>query len=426
MLRRAIREANTDPKGPTHVDIPRDFLYESVEVEMWPSSAYQPSNRILPDNEAIGRVSELLAHSKSPAIIAGGGVVWSNAEREVCEAARLLSAPIATTYGHNDAVSNDFPLFVGSLGRGGSKAAMRLLAKADVILAVGTRLDPFTVIPYYGFSYMPKDAKIIQVDVDPRQIGRNFPCEIGIVSDANCFLERLNQSLKNSSSKRQGWIDEIEKEKKEWVTELEQSVSMESSPMLTERAYKVLRDNLPDNVIVTTDVGSTPSFAYSVLRYKFSHLLAPLGLGGVGFALPAALGAKLARPEEKVVALLGDGAFTMEMNNLLTAKEYGIAVTAIVFNNKAWGAEKANQLHFYESRFMGTNLESDPQISSIAKALGVASATVETPEELTRALREALAGQQSYVIEVMIDRTSFPLPARRDALKKPARRIYLR
>lgn len=425
-VRRAFREATSPPYGPTFIDVPRDFLYEFLPFDLWDRAEYRPTPATAPPREAVRDVTERLRRAERPVIVAGGGVTWGDATAALADVAERLGAPIVTTYGHNDAASYDFPLTLGSLGRGGSKAAMQATQAADVVLAIGTRLDRFTFLPYYGFGYFPEKAQLIQVDVDPKQVGRNYPVAAGIVADARLFAEQVLDELGDwrtpEAEVRTSRITDL---RREWEAELRSMTTPNGTYRpRTEAVYGVLRDVLPSDSIVTTDIGSTPSFAYSVLRYRQPRsLIPPLGLGGVGFSLPAAVGAKLAAPDRPVAALMGDGAFTMALPALFTAVEQDLDMTAIVMDNDAWGAEKANQLHFYESNFVGTNLD-NPKLAAVAEAMGAHAVCVEDLPDVEDAVRRAIAAPGPSVVQIKVDPESFPLPARRDALKKPVRGVY--
>lgn len=423
-LRRAVREACTPPMGPTFLDIPRDYLYEVIDVEMRDLGHDRVSTRVCPDESVLEEVLRLIGQSKRPILLVGGGVVWGSAADAVCRLADTMSAPICTSYGHNDAVPNSFRLYLGSLGRGGSKAAMRALAEADLILAVGTRMDPFTFLPYYGFSYFPTDAPVVQVDVDGTHIGRTVPITLGLVCDARGFVDALLHRLRAEKSRPQ-WLDRCVEWKGQWLSELEGAVNNQASPAQLEAIYAALNAVMKQGTIVTADIGSTPSYVYSMLNFELpGTLITPLRLGGVGFSIPAALGSKLARPDMPVVALLGDGAFTMEISSLITAVEYGINIVAIVFDNSAWGAEKANQQHFYERRYVGTNL-SNPDLLALAKALGADAYSVSSVRDFVDVFQGTGSAERPTVIHVSVDPERFPLPARRDALRVATRKIYV-
>lgn len=424
MIATAIRLAATPIFGPTHVDIPRDFLYELVEYDR--GEDVIPATSVFPDKESIKLATDIILSSRRPIIVAGGGVILDDASIYVESLSELLGAPICATYTHNDAVRNDYPLMTGTLGRAGSKAAMEAYRRADCIIALGTRLDDFTFVPYYGFEYRNSSAKVIHVDLNPMNIGRSVKVTIGIASSVKGFLIQLLEELKGRGLKpNTEYTREIQELVALWEKEVMSDDQVEKSDTFTIRtAYKVIKDLFPRNSIITTDIGASPSYAYTLLKYYEPRtLLAPGPLGGVGFSIPAAMGAKIARPDKQVFALLGDGAFTMELPALITAVEYGIPIKAVVFDNSAWGAEKANQQFFYSSRFIGTNLR-NPDLESVAKSIGVHTVTVDSSETLLTGFKELKESEHPSVLLVRIDPNWFPLPARRDALRKPSRGLF--
>ncbi len=424
-IQQAVRIALTPPFGPTFVDIPRDFLYELADVDIRPRDLIVAPVRGVPAAEDVQAVRALLERSAFPIILVGGGVAWADAQSPVERLAEILHAPICTTYGHNDAVASDHPWYLGSLGRGGSKAAMEAFRRADVVLALGTRLDPFSFLPYYGEGYFPAEARIVQVNNNGLDIGRTYRIDRGIVADVGQFAQALGVVLRGMTVHSQYTLEQVGAWTSQWREELAGNAAWSGGLLTMEAAYQALARVLPADAIRTVDIGSSPSFAYSMLPYAGPvTLIPPLGLGGVGFSLPAALGAKLARPERAVVALMGDGAFSMSIAALFTAVEHRIPVTAVVFDNQAWGAEKANQQYFYDARYVGTNLTTHDLVA-VAAAIGVDAVTAETPDSVADALRHALAApHETHVIRIPVDPERFPLPARRDALKKPVRRLY--
>ena len=427
IIQQAFREAWSPPTGPTFVDIPRDFLYEIISAHRRGPDVLLGPSVVGTDDNTVNDVGELLIRSERPVILAGRGVVWARASEAVIGLAEAVSAPIVTSYGHNDAVPNGHPLYMGSLGRGGSQAAMRITAETDLLLALGTRLDSFGFVPYYGFEYFPSSAAIVQVDVDASQIGRFYPANVGVVCDVLSFVDALSKIAANRRQSRSRWMERGQQLKQEWKLDLAKSITPEARPVQLEAAYAVLDEFVDDQTIVAIDVGSTPSYSYARLNYaRPGTFLSPLRAGGVGFALPAAIGAKVAEPDSKVIAILGDGAFTMELSNLITATEYELPIIGLVFDNAAWGAEKANQQYYCESRYVGSLLK-NPELVSVAEALGARAYLASSTGELQRALRSAIdeaRSMRSSIIVVPVDPDRYPLPARRDVLRKPERGLY--
>lgn len=414
--------------GPVQVDVPRDYLYEEVNCEILEPERYRVAARGAGDEAALDRAAEVLAGAGNPAIIAGAGVVDSAGVDEVRRLARLLSAPVATTYLHTDAYPSRDELAVGPIGYQGSKAAMGLLSKADVILVIGSRLSGFGTLPQYGFDYFPKSATIIQIDLDPRQLGRAKPIGVGIIGDAKAaagaladrLAARLGDAPPNAARLRA-----IAEAKRAWADELDSWSSSDATPISPRRALKELTAALSDDTIVTSDIGNICSVANAYVRFDEARSYLPaLGFGNCGFAFPAALGAKVAAPERPVVAIVGDGAWGMSLHEVMTAVEEDLPVVACVFNNMQWGAEKKNQIDFYCERCVGGDIGRGCggfDFAAIATAMGANGVRVTDPADLREAYASALASGRPSVVEVMVDPQELAEPFRRDALAYPKR-----
>ena len=428
-FRTAFRIALSE-RGPVQVDIPRDFFYGEGDFEILEPHRYRTSKHGAGDEGALDRAAELLAGARSPVVISGMGAIEAGAIDDVRQLAELLDAPVATSYLHNDAFPDAHELAVGPIGYQGSKAAMRLLSEADVVFAVGTRLSVFGTLPQYGFDYFPRDAKIVQIDIDHRQLGRKWPIEVGVIGDAGAatraILARLSardgQPAPSEEARRR-----IAEAKRAWEDDLASQSSGTETPIAPRRALMELRNALPEDAIVTTDIGNVCSAANAYLRFQQPRkFLAALTFGNCGFAYPAALGAKLARPQDPVAAVVGDGAWGMSLHEVMTAVEEGLPVAALVFNNQQWGAEKRNQVDFYDNRFVGTNIGHDRggfDFAGIARAMGARGVRISEPDELADGYREALATDEPTVLEIMVDPEQLVEPFRRDALQKPVRHL---
>lgn len=420
--------AMTTPRGPTHIDVPRDFLYEIVDYEGLNTDFYIDNFESILSVEVLKQIEELLKGSDKTVLIAGGACNNENISKRLIEFSKRLSIPICSTYGHNDVVQSDYPLMLGSIGRGGSEAAMNAVKEADLLLCIGTRLDEFTFLPYYGFSYFPKEAKIVQFTANPEHLGRSYQITLGVlcnaVSAVRALVDVANNISINDGTKNERF-QKFSNEKRIWeekITKREQNSN--DHEIEIKDVYLYLRENIPHDAIVTVDIGSSPSFSYSLLKFYYNRTFMPPGpLGGVGFSIPAAIGAGIARNGEPPYALLGDGAFTMELSALMTAVEYKIPLNVVVFDNSAWGAEKANQQYFYDSRFIGTNLN-NPDLVTVSKSLGAYSKMVEDYNELDKTMKDVFSNKGVNVVVVKVDPLKLPLPARRDALQKPFRGIY--
>lgn len=426
---RAAFRAAYGLRGPVQVDIPRDFFYGESDCEILQPGQYRAPTRTVGDPEQVARAAELLAQAESPVILAGMGVVESGAVDEVVRLAEALTAPVATSYLHNDAFPASHQFAVGPIGYQGSKAAMGLLSQADVVLALGCRINVFGTVPQYGLDFFPRKARIVQVDLEHQQVGRSTPIEVGIVGDAKLTAAAILRRLGEASARAvdQDRLARIREAVASWREELQQLSTSDSSPISPRRALAELAGVLPEDAIVTTDIGNICSAANAYLTFtKPRKFLPALTFGNCGFAYPAALGAKLARPQDPVVALVGDGAWGMSLHETMTAVEEGLPVVAVVFNNGEWGAEKRNQIDFYDGRFVATDIGREVggfEFARIAEAMGADGRRVTEPGELKDAYAEALTGDRPTVLELVVDPDELAEPFRRDALQPPVRHL---
>ena len=380
-------------------------------------------------------------------ILAGGGVVMGDAVKECQALAERLGAPVCTGYLRNDAFPASHPLWAGPLGYQGSKAAMKLIAQADVVVALGSRMGPFGTLPQHGMDYWPKNAKIIQVEADHTNIGLVKKISVGIHGDAKAVAKALAQRLQGKTlacdATKEQRATTIQGEKSAWEKELD-GWAHEKDPysldMIEEAKHEkpfsggqylhprqVLRElekAMPQRAMVSTDIGNINSVANSYLRFDEPRsFFAPMSFGNCGYALPTIIGAKLACPDRPAIAYAGDGAWAMSMVEIMTAVRHDIPVTAVVFHNRQWGAEKKNQVDFYNRRFVAGELESE-SFAGIAKAMGAEAIVVDKIEDVAAALKKAIDMQmnekKTCVIEVMCTR-ELGDPFRRDALSKPVR-----
>jgi len=430
--------------GPTQLNIPRDYFYGEITTEI---PQPQRVERGAGGEQSLNAAAELLANAKFPVILAGGGVVLGNAGDELKALAERLGAPVATGYLRNDAFPASHPLWVGPLGYQGSKAAMKLIAQADVVLALGSRMGPFGTLPQHGLDYWPKDAKIIQVEADHTNLGLVKKITVGIHGDARATAQALLQRLEGKTLAAEANRGQraiiIEAEKTTWEQELD-AWTHERDPfsldIIAENAKEptfnggqwlhprqVLRElekAMPPRVMVSTDIGNINSVANSYLRFEEPRsFFAPMSFGNCGYALPTIIGAKRGAPDRPAVAYAGDGAWGMSMSEILTAVRHDIPVTAVVFHNRQWGAEKKNQVDFYNRRFVAGELD-NPSFAGIAIAMGAEGVVVDRLEDVGPALQRAIDAQMNQgkttVIEILVTQ-ELGDPFRRDALSKPVR-----
>lgn len=426
--------------GPTQLNIPRDYFYGELECEV-------PQPQVLDrgpgGTKSLDEAAELLATAKFPVIVSGGGVVMADGVEECKALAERLGAPVVNSYQHNDSFPASHPLWCGPLGYQGSKAAMKLISQADVVLALGTRLGPFGTLPQHGMDYWPKDAKIIQVDADHKMLGLVKKISVGICGDAKEAAAALTDRLRDRTLACDGTRDEradrIASEKQDWEAELDEWTHERddySLDMIAEaegedgnwlhprQVLRELEKAMPEHVMVSTDIGNINSVAHSYLRFEEPRsFFAPMSFGNCGYALPTIIGAKAAAMDRPAISYAGDGAWSMSMTEIMTAVRHHIPVTSVVFHNRQWGAEKKNQVDFYNRRFVAGELD-NPSFAEVARSMGAEGVTVDKLEDVGPALQAAVKAQMedgvTTVIEIMCTR-ELGDPFRRDALAKPVR-----
>jgi sulfoacetaldehyde acetyltransferase len=367
----------------------------------------------------------LLAGARYPVIIAGGGLVMGDGVDAARQLAEWLSCPVVTSYLHNDAFPARHELACGPLGYQGSKAAMRLIAQADVVLALGSRLGPFGTLPQHGIDYWPTGAEVIQVDTDARMLGLVKPIALGIRGDAGLAAKALLARLEASSptpARDETRLAEIAAEKTAWAAELAGLATPSETGRISPRAALTeLARAMPADAVVSTDIGNVCSTANSYLAFdRPRSFLAAMSWGNCGYAFPTAIGAKVARPDRPAIAYVGEGAWGMSLAETMTCVREQIPVVAVVFDNQQWGAERRNQLDFFDGRTVATNLE-NPDFSAIARAMGADGTVVEEVDQVGDALRAAVASNRPTILTLRLSQ-ELADPFRRDAFKpKPIR-----
>ena len=430
--------------GPTQLNIPRDYFYGDITCEI-PKPARL--DRGAGGEQSLQAAAELLATAKFPVIISGGGVVMADAVEQCKALAERLGAPVVNSYLHNDSFPASHPLWCGPLGYQGSKAAMKLISQADVVVALGSRLGPFGTLPQHGMDYWPKQAKIIQIDADNKMLGLVKKISVGICGDAKASAVALTRLLEGRTlacdADKAARAQRIADEKAAWEKELDDWTHEKdafSLDMIEENAKEktfqggnylhprqVLRElekAMPEDVMVSTDIGNINSVANSYLRFeKPRSFFAAMSFGNCGYAFPTIIGAKVAAPHRPAVSYAGDGAWGMSLMETMTCVRHNIPVTAVVFHNRQWGAEKKNQVDFYNRRFVAGELDNQ-SFAEIARAMGAEGVTVDRIEDVGPALKKAIDAQmnegKTTIIEIMCTR-ELGDPFRRDALSKPVR-----
>ena len=436
-LNRVILQAKR-ASAPAQINIPRDFWTQVIDIEL---PAIVDFERPSGGEDAISKAAALLSDAKFPVLLNGAGVVIGGAIDASMKLAERLDAPVCCGYQHNDAFPGSHPLFAGPLGYNGSKAGMELIAKADVVLALGTRLNPFSTLPGYGIDYWPKDAKIIQVDINPDRIGLTKPVSVGIVGDAMKVAMSILDKLASTAgdSGRSGRKELIATTKSAWAQELtsldhedddpgttwnERARDREPKKMSPRMAWRAIQSALPKDAIISSDIGNNCAIGNAYPTFEEGRkYLAPGLFGPCGYGLPSIMGAKIGRRDVPVVGFAGDGAFGISMNEMSAiGREEWPAITMVIFRNYQWGAEKRNTTLWFDDNFVGTELDQQVSYAGVAKACGVEGVAVSTMDELRDSLAKAVDAQMNdgvtTFIEVLLNQ-ELGEPFRRDAMKKP-------
>ena len=427
--------------GPAQINIPRDYWTQVIDIDL---PQVVRLERPRGGESAITAAAELLSNAKFPVLLNGAGVVIGGAIEASAALAEKLDAPVCCNYQHNDAFPGSHELSVGPLGYNGSKAAMQLIAKADVVLALGTRLNPFSTLPGYGMNYWPTEAKLIQVDINAERIGLTKRVDVAIQGDAKYVAQQLLQKLSAGAGDagRAERRSEIKHIKDRWAQELvsmeheedndpginwnERARDREPDRMSPRHAWLAIRDSLPDDVIISSDIGNNCAIgnAYPTFE-KGRKYLAPGLFGPCGYGLPSILGAKIGCPDVPVVGFAGDGAFGISMNEMTACgRNDWPPITMVIFRNYQWGAEKRNTTLWYDDNFVGTELNHGVEYAKIADACGLKGVKVFNTDELSQALTTAVKEQMNdgvtTFIEVVLNQ-ELGEPFRRDAMKAPVR-----
>ena len=436
VLNRVIMQAKR-ASAPAQLNIPRDMWTQVVDITLPQIVEFERPGG---GEASLQEAADLLSKAKFPVILNGAGVVLAGGIEASKELAERLGAPVCVGYQHNDAFPGSHPLFAGPLGYNGSKAGMELIAKADVVLALGTRLNPFSTLPGYGIDYWPVDAQIIQVDINPDRIGLTKKVSVGIVGDAKkvatSILEKLSDTAGDEG--RDDRMNLISTAKSTWAQQLSSMDHEDDDPgttwneraradkpewMSPRMAWRAIQAALPKEAIISSDIGNNCAIGNAYPSFDESRkYLAPGLFGPCGYGLPAVVGAKIGCPDVPVVGFSGDGAFGIAVTEL-TAIGRGEwpAVTQVVFRNYQWGAEKRNSTLWFDDNFVGTELDQQVSYAGIANACGLKGVIARTMDELTAALAQSVEDQKNGIttlIEAMINQ-ELGEPFRRDAMKKP-------
>ena len=436
VLNRVIMNAHR-MSAPAQINIPRDYWTQVVDINL---PAVVDFERPSGGAEAIDAAAKLLSEAKNPVILNGAGVILAGAIDASKNLAERLDAPVCCNYQHNDAFPGSHPLFAGPLGYNGSKAGMKLIKEADVVLALGTRLNPFSTLPGYGMEYWPNDAKLIQVDINPDRIGLTKPVTVGIVGDAKAVAEGILAKLSADAGDagRKERKDKIATTKSAWAQELTSMDHEDDDPgttwnerargakpdwMSPRMAWRAITSTLTKDAIISSDIGNNCAIGNAYPAFEEGRkYLAPGLFGPCGYGFPSIIGAKIGNPDTPVVGFAGDGAFGISMNEMVAiGREEWPAITMVVFRNYQWGAEKRNTTLWYSDNFVGTELDEGVSYAKIAEACGLKGVQARSMEELTSMLRDAVEDQKNgktVFIEALINQ-ELGEPFRRDAMKAP-------
>jgi len=417
IVRRAFRIATSGRPGAVQITLPHDTLDEEIgSFQLYAEEeclAY-PAYRTRPDPKAVGRAVDLLLAAEHPVMIAGGGAVISQAWPEIAQLAEALTMPVGTSINGKGSIAENHPLSIGVVGGNGARDyANRIVEAADLIMYVGCRTDSVTTVNW-TLPSPTAGVTIIHIDVDAREIGNNYPTAVGIVGDAKLSLADLFSALPSrdrSQAQNQARLDDVKAEAARWWEEAQTKMLSDSVPIKPQRVMKELNDALPPNTVIVADAGTGTPFTSAFYRSPAGRqVVIPRGYGGLGYAIPGVVGAKLARPEATVVGLMGDGSFGMSAGELETIARLRLPVTILQFNNSCFGWIKTLQALYYEARYVSVDFSPDTDHAAIARGFGLQGVRIEQPEYLGGAIREALDSDQPTFIDVITESEETELP----------------
>lgn len=407
IIKSAFYIARSGRPGPVAIDLPKDVQEEEFDYDdkfQIDLPGYKPTKKGHPLQ--IKKASKLILESKKPVILAGGGVIISNSTNELMALSKLIEAPVTTTLMGKGSYPEDHPLSLGMLGMHGRKVANMVVDECDCLIVIGCRFSDRTTGNVDKFA---PHAKIIHIDVDPAEIGKNVKVDVPIVGDAQIVLDKLIRTIRNQKNKQEkpekrgsslNWTNYI----KDFKINCTPRLSFEDVPLKPQQVIKEIRDSIDYEAIVTTDVGQNQMWMAHYFTSKIPRtFISSGGLGTMGFGFPAAMGAKVALPDSDVVAVCGDGGFLMVSQDLATIKEYDIPLVICVLDNRYLGMVAQWQKLFYDERMSHTHLGEVPDFVKLAEAYGVKGERVERPGEMKEKLTNALKSGEPTLIDVIID-----------------------
>lgn len=400
-MRMAFRTAQSGRKGPVYLGLPRNIQKEKAEDTVLSKDRYRAECIVRGDPSSIDQACELILKAESPVILVGNGNRWARADKEIFDLAEWMGMPVAVS--HKGIVTEDHPWSVGVIGMLGYPVAMDLVSKADLILSLGCTFNQVTTASYTN-QVIPEGVKIIQVDLDPIEFGKNFPMELGIVGDLKMVLQDLLKRLRSIGPRKQveARLQEVLRAKDRWEQQLlSEGAESDAQPINRLRLLRDLNKVLGKDAILAAESGSTHGWFYYGFK-SYSPILEPGDLSCMGSGWCMAMAAKLAYPDRPVVSVTGDGAFMMTLNELATAVHNKIPLVVVVPHNDVYGNVRRKQYEHFEGRFAGSELYI-PDLSKVAESFGAHGERVERPSEIIPALERALSSGKPAVLDVIID-----------------------
>jgi acetolactate synthase-1/2/3 large subunit len=414
---RAFRVATSGRPGAVQITLPNDVLNEelgSFNLHAEEECRAFPAHRTRPDPAAVEKAAELLLSADRPVMVAGGGAVIAQAWHEITELAEALTMPVGTSINGKGSIAEDHVLSIGIVGGNGARPyANRIVAAADLILYVGCRTDSVTT-NNWTLPSPENGVTILHVDVDPKEIGNNYPTTVGLAGDAKLALSDLLEALATGDRRprpSKARLEAISAEASEWWENAQPKMASDSVPIKPQRVMKELTDILPRESVIVADAGTGTPFTSAYYKSPAgSYVVIPRGYGGLGYALPGVVGAKLARPEAVVVGLIGDGSFGMSAGELETISRLRLPVTIVQFNNSCFGWIKTLQHLYYAARYVSVDFSADTDHAAIARGFGLRGVRVEQPDELGPAIRAAIDSGEPTFLDVVTESEESELP----------------
>lgn len=413
VMKKALETALRGRPGPVHIDLPMDVSRtEAKGLDLEAALSFSPLTPLQPDPRLVEQVAHLLLEARRPTLLAGGGLCWAGAWEELRELAERLSIPVVLTHMARGALPEDHPLVVGPVGSFGIEPANQAVREADLVLAIGSSLSDITT---YNWTLLSPGTRIVQVDIDPDRLGRHYPVDVGVVADARAFLRGLNPQVRDLLSSGAGQslaLTSSRIEELRGIAAIEREAFFREPadrqmPILPQGVIRELEGLLPEDAIVAVGAGMHTLFGSRVTVHRPRSYLSSVGLGAMGFAFPAAMGALLAQPGRPAVALVGDGDFGMVLQDLETAVRCRIPIKVIIFNNGAYGALKLMQRAAFAQRYIGVDF-ANPDFARLAELFGAQGRKVEEPGDLRPALELLLRSDGPAVLDVVVDPWEVP------------------